>query len=350
MAEQVVEAGTSRFLSSERAYLRGGQIGNLIVGGDQGRGFSMNAQRPDVPVRVRRVSAELRELRRRSGLSLEDVARSLDFSVSHLSRVENGIRKPQVDDVAALLGFYRVPRAKRAELLDLVRDGAKYNWLLEDDGSFRMLESFIQFERQAVAVKNYQLSVLPGLLQTPEYVRALVKGIDPDLAERDVETIIGYRMKRQQDCRGPGGPSIHVIVDENACRRPVGGRGVMVPQLHHMAQAARGRHFTLQVVPTAAGGHAGLEGAFQLLDLGRGSELLYTEDRGSVAFFEEEQHVAPARHAFRRLCEVACSPQDSLDLITSIADELARDRGEAGRGDGASRVAEEQPQLEVGMR
>lgn len=102
--------------------------------------------------------------------------------------------------------------------------------------------------------------------------------------------------------------------------------------------------------PAAVGGHTGLEGAFQLFDLGQGSELLYTEDRCSVAFFEQEQHIAPARQAFRRLCEVACSPQDSLDLITSIADELARDCGEAGRGDGASQVAEEQPQLEVGMR
>lgn len=306
-------------------------------------------QQPAVPVRIRRVSAELRELRKQSGLALEEVARPLGFSVSHLSRVENGIRMLQPDDVAALLGFYRVSTAKRADLLALVRDGDKYNWLLEHDGSFTMLENFMKFERQAVALKNYQTLIIPGLLQVPEYTRAYCVGANAKLDEVDPDQVINYRMRRQQDCRRPGGPQLHVIVDEAVCRRRIGGPEVMLLQLRYLVQAAHSSNLTLQVIPASVASHPGLEGSFMLLELGDGSELLYTEDRCSVAFLEEEQHVAPAKHAFRRLRELACTPEDSIDLIASIADELADDCGDVDHG--RTQLAEEQSQrFEVGLR
>lgn len=299
-------------------------------------------QQPAVPVRIRRVSAELRELRKQSGLALEEVARPLGFSVSHLSRVENGIRMLQPDDVAALLGFYRVSTAKRADLLALVREGDKYNWLLEHEGNFAVLEAFMRFEREAVDVKNYESSVIPGLLQVPEYTRSYCLGVDPNTPESHVEKIINYRMRRQQDCRKPGGPPLHVIFDEAACRRLVGGPEVMGLQLRYLAHAAKSPNLTVQVIPPGVGSHPGLEGSFMLLDLGQTGELLYTEDRCSVAFLEQAHHILAARKSFRRLCELACSPEDSLGLIMSIADEFSTDDGE--RGHGTPPLAQEQSQ------
>lgn len=300
----------------------------------------MNQQQP-VSVRVRRVSGELRELRARSGTSLQEVTDALGISVSHLSRVENGIRKPRYEDVAALLGFYRVPSQRREELLDLVQKGDKYNWLQEHDGSFAILEAFMRFERDAVAMKNYESSVVPGLLQMPEYARAYCFGASRKITECDAERIVNYRMQRQQDCRRPGGPPLHVVLDEAACRRLVGGPEVMCLQLRYLVHAAKSTNLTMQVLPAAVGSHPGLEGSFMLLDLGKAGDLLYTEDRCSVAFLEEEHHVVSAKEDFKRLCELACTPEDSLDLITSIADELVDHYGEVAHGLGTSRLAEE---------
>ena len=147
------------------------------------------------------MSGELRELRKRSGLTLEEVARPLGFSVSHLNRVENGIRKPRPDDVAVLLGFYRVPTSNRTDLLALAREGQDYNWWQVDDGNFTMLESFMKIEREATTLQNFELSVIPGLLQLPQYTRALCRGANEHLTEDDVEEIIKHRRKRQHDWR-----------------------------------------------------------------------------------------------------------------------------------------------------
>ena len=112
---------------------------------------------PRVPVRVRRVSSELRELRLRSGLAAEEVARSLGMSMSKLSRMETGQRGLFPDDVAALLGLYRVPAERREELLALVRNGANRNWWQVQDGRLpAMWEDLIRFEKEAVAIRNYE--------------------------------------------------------------------------------------------------------------------------------------------------------------------------------------------------
>ena len=104
---------------------------------------------PRVPVRVRRVSSELRELRLRSGLAAEEVARSLGMSMSKLSRMETGQRGLFPDDVAALLGLYRVPAERREELLALVRNGANRNWWQVQDGRLpAMWEDLIRFEKE----------------------------------------------------------------------------------------------------------------------------------------------------------------------------------------------------------
>lgn len=290
------------------------------------------------------MSAELRELRRRSGLALEDVARPLGFSVSHLSRVENGIRKPRPDDVGALLGFYRVPTPRRDDLVALAREGQSYNWWQADDGSFSMLESFMIFEREATVLRNYELSVIPGLLQVPEYTRALCRGANENLTDDDVEKIIKYRTMRQQDWRRTDGPPLHVIVDEGACRRALGGNEVLCDQLRHVVEEASTSKLTVQVVPASVASHPGLDGSFMLLDLGLSGDLLYTEIRGSAAFLEDPAQVMRAKQAFWRLCALACSPDDSLNLVTSIIDEVLCDLGGPGGERATPQLAQEQPQ------
>ena len=281
-------------------------------------------ERPTVPVRVRRVSGELRELRHRHGLAADEVARALGMSVSKLSRLENGIRKPFPDDVCALLGLYRVPAPRRDELLSLVRDGEDYNWWRVQDGNMpAMWEDVVSFEKEATAVRNYELAIVPGLLQTPDYTRAFAASANESMKAEEIEALVDVRASRQKHWRRPDGPPLHVIVEENVCRRPVGDEDVMHQQLRHIVTVARQSKLTVQVIQTAAGPHPGLEGAFMLLDFEEQPGLLLLENRSSTAYLEDVVPVAEAKKSFGRLRELALSPEDSVDLIASIADETA---------------------------
>lgn len=279
--------------------------------------------RTGVPVRVRRVSSELRELRLRSGLAAEEVARSLGMSMSKLSRMETGQRGLYPDDVAALLGLYRVPAERREELLALVRNGANRNWWQVQDGRLpAMWEDLIRFEKEAVAIHNYETMVVPGLLQTSEYAAALAEGTDPDLTPRDIETLVTARMSRQMIFDSAKAPHFEFLVEQSILSRPVGSAGLMYRQLRHLISATSRENVTLLVLPLAAGVHPGVEGPFVLLEFEHHADLVFLENRWSSAFLEEVEHVAGAKESLRRLCDVALSPQDSVELIERTADEL----------------------------
>lgn len=281
------------------------------------------AERPTVPVRVRRVSGELRELRHRHGLAADEVARALGMSVSKLSRLENGIRKPFPDDVCALLGLYRVPAPRRDELLSLVRDGEDHNWWRVQEGNLpAMWDELPKFEREATAIKNYELAIVPGLLQTPEYVRAFSSAANEELTADEIEALVEIRAKRQAQWRRPDGPPLHVIFEEGVCRRPVGTPELMYQQLRHIVQVARQSKLTVQVVPSSVGAHPGLDGPFMLLDFRDQSALVYIDNRCSGAFVEEAEYVTATQKSFWRLRQMALTPEDSVDLVASIADEV----------------------------
>lgn len=282
------------------------------------------AERSSVSVRVRRVSGELRELRHGYGLAADEVARALGMSVSKLSRVENGIRRPAPDDVSALLGLYRVPAPRRDELLSLVRDGEDYNWSRYQNGKLpAMWDELPKFEKEATAIRTCELTVVPGLLQTSGYVRACVSAANEQLSAEETEKRVEHRMARQANWRRPDGPRMHVIMEENVCRRPVGGVEVMYAQLRHIVHIARQSKLTVQVVSSAVGAHAGLDGPFMLLEFEEQPALVYVEYRCGGSFLEGSEQVAATQTAFRRLRQCALTPEDSVDLIASIADGMA---------------------------
>src|SRR6266508_1027514 len=133
------------------------------------------ARRPGVPVRQRRVSTELRELRKKAGLTCSDVAKALGTSTTKISRMETGERGLYADDVAALLGLYRVPTKHREELLHLVRNGGEPNWWqLKPSDLPTEWRDLMALEADAVTITNFEPLLIPGLLQTEEYAAALM--------------------------------------------------------------------------------------------------------------------------------------------------------------------------------
>lgn len=277
----------------------------------------------DAPARMRRVAAELGDLRRQNGLRAEEVAAVMGFSLSKLSRMENGRRGLRVDDVSALLGLYRVPAQRRDELLAMVRTGHERNWWQVSGDLPPNWRDLLQFEAEATAIYNWELTIIPGLLQTDEYAESIIRNAAPSLSADQRHELVVRRMDRQARYWARPTAEFTAVIDETALRRPVGGAEVMRKQLKHLARATRTTNAVVQVVPLAADEHPGLIGSFMLMELLKERSLVYLEHRDHCVFLEEPPYVKSARDTVRRLRACALKTEDSVDLINKIADQMA---------------------------
>lgn len=273
-------------------------------------------------MRQRRVSAELRILRQAKDLTCQQVADALDWSVSKVSRMETGIRGLFPDDVAALLGYLEAPSKLREQLLTLVREGDKLNWIQIGRGIPSDWKDLVRIENEAIALYNYESQVVPGLLQTGDYATAVIRACSLQHAEGAASQLVRTRMGRQALLSRYNGPSLDVIIDEMALRRPIGEPGVMHRQLRHLLNMANRPRINIRVLPFEVGAHPGLEGAFLLLEFDAQPPLVHQNNRGTGGFLEEGRHVARAKLEWRMLGSMALSPEDSLRLIAEIAGEM----------------------------
>lgn len=273
-------------------------------------------------VRQRRVSAELRALRAERGLTCQQVADALDWSISKVSRMETGIRGLFPDDVAALLGYLEAPSKLREELLTLVRDGEKLNWIEIGRGLPSDWKNLIRIENEAIALYNYESQWVPGLIQTGDYATEVLRVCNRHLAEGALEQMVRTRMGRQALLSRLDGPTLGVIVDEVVLRRRIGASGVMSGQLQHLLNMGKRPKVDIRVVPLEAGANPGLDGPFLILEFDAQPPLVHQEIRGTGGFLEEGRHVSRAKLDWRELGAIALSSEDSARLIAEIAGEL----------------------------
>jgi transcriptional regulator with XRE-family HTH domain len=270
-------------------------------------------------VRQRRVSTELRELRKKAGLTCADVARALGTSITKVSRMETGARGLYVDDVAAMLGLYHVPARRREEILDLVRNGGEPNWWqLKPTDLPTEWRDLIALENDAVTITNFEPLVIPGLLQTEEYATALTRGLDDSLSDTEVTSLVATRMGRRTLLTKRNAPTLLAIIDEIVLRRPVGEPGVMQRQLQHLLACAERPNIIVQVVPFSAGATPGLGGPIIILDLADGRSVVHFETWRAGAFLSEEPHIRATKLVVRRLRALALAPEESIRLIAGI--------------------------------
>lgn len=281
-------------------------------------------RRPGVPVRQRRVSAQLRELRKEAGLTCADAAEALGTSITKISRMETGERGLYLDDVSALLGLYRVPAKDRREILDLVRNGQDPNWWqLKPSDLPTEWRDLMALEADAAAITNFEPLVVPGLLQTDEYAAAVIHGTNGELSESEVQGLVATRMGRHSLLSKRNAPTLLAMVDEMALRRPIGEPGVMQRQLQHLRACAQRANITLLVVPFTAGA-APLQGPMVLIELADRRSVVHLETLRAGAFLSEEPHIRATKLALRQLRAVALAPDESVRLIASIEGELAQ--------------------------
>ncbi|QIZ38950.1 helix-turn-helix transcriptional regulator [Saccharopolyspora sp. ASAGF58] len=272
-------------------------------------------------VRSRQVAAQLRRLREQAQLSCSDVARTLGLSVSKVSRMETASSGMQIEDVAAMLGLYKVSATKRQEILDMLRRADEKGWWQRQAGLPQLWRNLIDFEAKPTRIQNFENMVVPGLLQTAEYCRALIQGINDTLSDEESDRLVATRMARQAVLTRTRAPQLLAVADENVLRRPVGGDGIMHRQLLHLGTFAERPNITLRVVQSSAGAYVGARGSFMILEFDGEPDLVHVENQSTGMFLEEDADLASYRLALSNILSAALKPAESADLVRQIAAE-----------------------------
>lgn len=272
-------------------------------------------------VRRRELGARLRELRTAAGLSVEDVAERLEVSPAKVSRLETGARGVNINDIRVLCDIYEVSAPERDRLLALARESRRRSWW-QEYGLPESLATYVGLEDAAVSIHQYETNLVPPLLQTEEYARAVTTGIVPWLSDDEVEQRVQARLARQALLVADKPPELWTIVDEAALRRMVGGPEVMRSQLEALAERSRPPQVTLQVIGLEAGAHPGMNSSFILLHLEEVSDVVYVEGLIGNFYLQSPNDLSRYRRAFDHLQAVALSPKNSRDRIASVAADL----------------------------
>lgn len=276
-------------------------------------------------VRLRRLAAELRRLRGESELSREQVEEQTGVNEGTLYRLETARARPQRRTLLALLDLYSVSDPLRSDLVDLARSADGQGWARPHSWQLPgEYTAYISFEAEARAVHNYESLFIPGLLQTEEYDRAMVKGVLPAVTQAEVDERVAARLERQKLLEGDDPLELWAVVDEAAIRRVVGGKQVMATQLQHVLQMMQRPNIAVQVITFEAGAHPGMPGSFVHMEFRDelDPELVYVDTLAGDIFLEADDDVRRYRQMFDYLRAGAMSPANSAKLISAMAEGL----------------------------
>jgi transcriptional regulator with XRE-family HTH domain len=280
-------------------------------------------------VRRRRLAAELRRLRERAVLTGEEVAESLGWSASKISRIEHYRTGIKSGDLSKLLECYGVTDTHRGELMALAREPTRKGWWeAYSDALPEEYAAYIVLESEAETVECWSPQVIHGLLQTRDYARAVIEAhmwstgsIPPGKIQQRVEA----RLTRQEAITGDPQRSLAVILDQSALIRRVSEAQIMRQQLGHLIEVSRLPNVRVQVLPLD-GSHPIGTGSFVLLrfgpvpGIGQSPDVVYLEQLSRTALYvEDEDEVHEYRLAFQQLSEKSLSPDRSRELIAAIA-------------------------------
>ncbi|GAA3371665.1 helix-turn-helix transcriptional regulator [Streptomyces sannanensis] len=276
----------------------------------------------------RRLGSELLRLRDASGRTQQQAAHVISATNSKIVKMEQGWVPMRDPDIRALCEFYGLDdqrtlgRLLGLARLDRERRKAK-GWWQHAPQAGAMAE-YIAMEDIASGVRAWQQAFVPGLLQTPEYARAVVvsEGLWQDPGE--IEGVVGVRMKRQARLSAPGPLQVYAVIGEGALRQQVGGPEVMRTQLQHLLNAAQLPNVRLQVLPFRAGGHACMAGSFNIISFAETEavDVVHVDSIAATVWVENETASATYSSFFERTARLSLAPRDSLRLIESISEDM----------------------------
>ena len=247
---------------------------------------------------------------------------SSEWTIRRMERAEGGL-KPLT--VKSLLQAYGVTDPGEIDaFLALARDASKPGWWHSyDDVLPSWFRTAVGLEESASLIRAYEPQVVPGLLQTEGYIRAITVASFPAASEDFTERAVALRLARQHLLARPEPPGYWVVLDETVLRRPIGGRKVMRAQLEHLIDVAARPKVTIQVIPFAAGWHPALYGMFNIFRFPAEQlpDIVYTETLTGAYYLNKPDESARYTEALDRMSAQAASPQGILTTLHEILKE-----------------------------
>jgi len=271
------------------------------------------------------LGSQLRRLREAKGLSRAEAGYTIRASESKMSRLELGRVGFKERDVADLLTLYGVTDAdERDALLSLAGQANQPGWWHRySDVLAGEFQTYVGLEEAATRIRTYEVQLVPGLLQTADYARAvMVLGL-PDAPAEEIKRRVSLRLDRQRVITRPDPPRLWAVVDEAALRRPFGGPEVMRAQLEHLIAVTKLPNVTLQVMEFRRGGHAAEGGAFVIFRFAEPDlpDVVYLEQLTSALYLDKREDVDRYTEVMDRLSVQADEPDNTPDIISRILRE-----------------------------
>jgi transcriptional regulator with XRE-family HTH domain len=274
---------------------------------------------PPSSPRVRALAGALKKVRTDRGVGQRELARRLGHRThATISYWEVGARVPTVEDVTPILDELGVVGAERDRIIDLTKSAKlTSNWLAPGfPGMSPALAGVLDCEVTATAIRQWSPSVIPGLLQTESYARAI-------LDDASEAPLVRMRMARQEILTKEDHPvTFEALIHECALRDVLASPQVQAEQLRHLLDVDKLENVTVRVVRTGVGWHPGLVGAFILYDFADTPSIIHIEHYSSSAFLYEERDVTAFKSAARTVRGVAMSPEDSSGLIAEVIGDM----------------------------
>jgi transcriptional regulator with XRE-family HTH domain len=277
-------------------------------------------------VRRMLVGAQLRRLRTEADLSREQAGEAIRASEWKIHRLENGQVGFKERDIIDLLRLYGVTDPTEvAEFVALAREANSPGWWQHyGDVLPRWFRTYVDLESAATLIRSYAGQFIPGLLQTDDYMRAVVQGGDLDQSSEEVGRRVRLRMARQIVLTREQPPRLWAVVDEAAMRRPVGGREVMRGQLERLIEATKLPNVTLQVLPFDAGAHPAMLGAFSILRFADRAlpDVVYLEHLTNAVYLDKRDEVERYLDVLEFVCVASEPPARTVQFLERVLDQL----------------------------
>jgi len=277
--------------------------------------------KPAPPIRRRQLAFRLTELRKAKGMKQDEVVAETGLSRSTISKMENAEQDLMEKNVRLLAGAYGVTAPELDMLLRMARESKKVGVLVTHaDVAPDFARDYIELESYASEVWTFETSLVAGLLQIPEYVRALRLAWEPGQSSDELERAVNLRTERQKRSHGRFAPKLRFLMDEGAFIHPVGGPEVMAKQITHLIEMSKLPNITLQIVPRSVGAYCGMGISFSVLrfDETPGMDVAYSDALRSATYQEKRHEVEQHVVTFERIARVALSEGGTRRLLATL--------------------------------
>lgn len=275
-------------------------------------------ERGSPTLRHRRLGRELRRLRERTEMIGDEVAARLSWSTAKVSRIENAKTLPTAQDVEALLTLYDADRDVRRELLELRRGAAQKGWWEEYREALQAdLIPLLGFEVEATTIRNWEPQIVPGLLQTRDYARAVMEHNQQiiQVPHSWLRARVEARMTRQKILLFEASPvMLFAVFEESVLRRQFGDTAVMREQLRRLVEISELDHVEMRILPQETPPSMPT-GPFVHLALPDFPDMVYLEDFFGAHYVEDPERVYAYERAFEHLMDMALDEESSRRLI-----------------------------------